>query len=181
MQPGSRIAAAFCVLAVSGSLCAFAAPSAFAKTQPTVAEKSGGGKSHVVVAAKKKKKAVTKTRKSKAAVKRAPATKPEPRTPTDKQDCIAVAQAFYREAGRLSKKTNQDTPKGFVRVISKLSELCGEEEFDKARVSLDWMDACLQDLAGKQQAKLCSSHESLLCTLDPQSKSCLASGRVAEH
>jgi hypothetical protein len=180
MQPGSRIAAAFCVLAVSGSLCAVAAPSALAKSNPPVAEKSArGGTDHVVVAAKKKKKSAAKARRSKVATK--PAPKPEPRTPTDKQDCIAVAQAFYREAGRLSKKTKQSTPQGFTRVISKLSELCGEEEFDKARISLDWMDACLQDLAGKQQAKLCSSDENLLCTVDPQSKSCLASGRLAEH
>ena len=175
MQP--RIAAAFCVLAVSGLLCAVAAPSALAKSTPPVAEKSGaGGKKHVIVAAKKNKKAAAKTRRSKVATKSAPVTKPEVRTPTDKQDCIAVAQAFYRDAGSRARGAKQSIPDGFIRVISKLSELCGEEEFDKARMSIDWMDACLQNLAGDLKTKFCSSHESLLCAVDPQAKVCTANG-----
>ncbi|MGE3871296.1 MAG: hypothetical protein AB7F51_17565 [Pseudorhodoplanes sp.] len=134
----------------------------------------------MVVAAKKKKSAA-KPRKSRVATKSAPVAKPEPRTPTDKQDCIAIAQAFYRDAGARSRRAKQSIPDGFIRVISKLSELCGEEEFDKARMSIDWMDACLQNLAGDQKTGLCSSHESLLCAVDPQAKACTASGRVAEH
>lgn len=180
MQP--RIAAAFCVLAVSGLLCAVAAPSAFAKAKPPAAEKSAaGGEKRVVVAAKKNKKAAVKARNSKVATKSVPVTKPEPRTPTDKQDCIAVAQAFYRDAGARARRAKQSIPDGFIRVISKLSELCGEEEFDKARLSIDWMDACLQNLGGDQKTGLCSSHESLLCAVDPQSKACTANGRVAEQ
>ena len=180
MQP--RIAAAFCVLAVSGLLCAVAAPSAFAKAKPPAAEKSAaGGEKRVVVAAKKNKKAAVKARNSKVATKSAPVTKPEPRTPTDKQDCIAVAQAFYRDAGARARRAKQSIPDGFIRVISKLSELCGEEEFDKARMSIDWMDACLQNLGGDPKTRLCSSHESLLCAVDPQSKACTANGRVAEQ
>jgi len=180
MQP--RIAAAFCVLAVSGLLCAVAAPSAFAKSKPPVAEKSAGGsEKSVVLAAKKKKKSAAKTRRSKVATKSAPVTKPEPRTPSDKQDCIAIAQAFYRDAGSRSRRAKQSIPDGFIRVISKLSELCGEEEFDKAKTSMDWMDACLRDLAGDRKTGACSSDESLLCAVDPQSKACTANGRVAEH
>lgn len=178
MQPRLSMAAAFCLVAVSALLCTVATPAAFAK--PSVVEKSSAGGKKATVASKSKK-FTAKKRKPKVAATREPAAKPEARTPTDKQDCISVAQAYYRAAGRLSKQAKQDTPKGFIRVVSKLSELCGEEEFDKARTSIDWMDACLRDLAGNREAKLCSSHENLLCSVDPQSKECLATGRVAEH
>jgi len=182
MQPRWILAAACCWLAVSAFLCTAAAPSAFAK--PSVVEKSSaGGKKATVTSKKKKKGLAAKKRKSKSAAKSAaksvPAAKPEPRTPTDKQDCIAVAQAYFREAGRLSKQTKQDTPRGFVRVISKLSELCGEEEFDKARTSIDWMDGCLRDFGDKQKDGFCASDAHLLCTVDPESKSCATNGKVA--
>jgi hypothetical protein len=153
-------------------------PSAFAK--PSAVEKSSaGGKKATVTSKKKKKGLAAKKRKSKSAAKSAPAAKPEPLTPTDKQECIAVAQAYFREAGRLSKQTRQDTPRGFIRVISKLSELCGEEEFDKARTSIDWMDGCLRDFGDKQKDGFCATDAHLLCTVDPEAKSCLTNGKVA--
>ena len=178
MQPRSWMAAAFCMLAVLALLCAVATPSAFAAAKPAAVEKSGvGGKKQAAIASKKKKSAA---KKPESKVARVPATDAVPRTPTDKQDCIAVAQAFYVQAGATSRRINQSVPQGFVRVVSKLSELCGEEEFDQARTSIDWMDTCLKDFASNQKTGVCSTSESLICAVDPRSKAC-AGERLAEQ
>jgi hypothetical protein len=105
---------------------------------------------------------------------------PQPRTPVDKHDCIATAQVFYERAGTLARRTKQSIPQGFERVIAKLDEYCGEEEFEKARTSLDWMSTCLQNLAGSEKAASCSMNGSYLCALDAQSDACVL-GRRAEH
>jgi hypothetical protein len=172
------IAAAFCVFAVAGLLCAGATTSAFAAAhKPATAEKYGGKKQ---AAATSKKKESAKRSKTKAVSKR-DLPNPEPRTPTDKQECIAVAQAFYVEAGAISRRVKQSIPQGFTRVISKLNELCGEEEFDLARTSIDWMDSCLKDFARDQKAGVCSTSEALVCAVDPRAKACVATERLAEQ
>ncbi len=186
MQPRCFIAAAFCVLAVFGLLCAAGTLPALAKS--AVAEKSGGKKQTAVAshgkkqtAAASKKKSAAKKSRSSVTVKREPATNPEPRTPTDKQDCIAAAQAFYEEAGKRARGMKQAIPEGFIRVVSKPDEFCGEEEFDKARASIDWMDTCLKDLADNHKTGFCSNSSGLSCAVDPQVKACTANGRLAEQ
>jgi hypothetical protein len=64
-------------------------------------------------------------------------------TPTNKSDCLAVSQTLYRQAERLSKRTKQIIPREFARVAANLDEFCGEENFEKARIRIDWMNTCL--------------------------------------
>jgi hypothetical protein len=66
-------------------------------------------------------------------------------TPTDKNDCIAVAEALYEQAETLSKRTKQVIPREFARVASNLDEACGEGDFDKAWISIEWMNTCLKN------------------------------------
>jgi hypothetical protein len=174
------MAAAFCVLAMTGSLCAAAAPSAPGKSKPPVAQKGASGKENAIVLAKRKKRSASKSRKSKVATKSQPLPAPEPRTPTDKHECIAIAQAFYRDAGSRARRAKKSIPDGFIRVVSRLDELCGEEEFDKARISIDWMHTCLEDLSKGQKAGVCSSDDNLVCAVATQN-TCTSRGRVAEQ
>jgi hypothetical protein len=137
------IAAASCVFAVAVSLWTGATPCAFAATHKPAAAETSGGKRQAAASSKKKS---AKQSKPKVGSK-GDRPSPDPRTPIDKQECIADAQAFYVEAGTISRRTKQSMPQGFTRVISKLNELCGEEEFDQARTTIDWMDNCLKDFA----------------------------------
>src|SRR5437867_11190909 len=86
--------------------------------------------SHKSVAVRKKQK-VSAAKKDEPAVaaKEEPITIPQPRTPIDKQDCIAGAQAFYGKAQALARRTNQTITKEFQQVVSKLDEFCGETSF----------------------------------------------------
>jgi hypothetical protein len=105
---------------------------------------------------------------------------PEPRTPVDTQDCIAQAQTFYKRAGATAKRAKHGIPQEFEHVISKLDEFCGEEEFDKARISLDWMHICLQNLSKDSSRQYCSRTTSYFCAIDAQSEACVISSAQPE-
>jgi hypothetical protein len=104
---------------------------------------------------------------------------PEPRTPADKHECIAAAQAFYVQAENISRRIKRGIPQEFERVIAKLDELCGEEEFEKARTSIDWMNICLQNLTNN--LGYCTRNEAYFCGIDPESDDCTIGKRRAEH
>jgi hypothetical protein len=98
---------------------------------------------------------------------------PTARTPVDKDDCVNVSQAFYGHARTVFRRTKQGVPREFERVVSNLDEFCGEEDFEKARVTIDWMSSCLQNFT-KDNKDVCSRNKSYFCAIDPQSKGCLA-------
>ena len=179
MPRASCVLAALCLLASSGLLCLVATSSAIAKQKSTVAAKdktSSAAKKHKSVAARKKQKFVaTKSHKSVASAKEEPGIIPQPRTPVDKHDCIAAAQAFYAQAATLAGRTNQTIPQDFQRVVSQLDEFCGEEEFEKARISIDWMNMCLQNFTGDKKTEFCSRNENYFCAADSQSDACIRS------
>jgi hypothetical protein len=183
MPRSSCITAALCVLAASGSLCVFATSSIAAKHKSSVVGKhhkssavakhksSAGGKHHKSSAASKHKSSVVAKHES---------VTPTPRTPVDTSDCIAVSQAFYEQATTLSSRTKQTIPQEFERVISKLDEFCGEEEFEKARISIDWMNTCLKNFTKDYRLEFCSRNKSYFCSIDPQSDGCLQSQSEAQ-
>jgi hypothetical protein len=100
---------------------------------------------------------------------------PTDRTPADKHECIAVSQALYGQAKTQSRRTKQIIPREFVRVASNLDEFCGEEDFEKAWISIDWMNTCLKNFTKDYKLELCSRNKSYFCAIDPQSDGCLQS------
>jgi hypothetical protein len=100
---------------------------------------------------------------------------PTVRTPVDKNDCVALSQAFYGQAKTVSRRAKQTIPREFTRVASNLDELCGEEDFEKARISIDWMNTCLQNFTKDYKLGFCSRNKSYFCAIDPQSDGCLQS------
>ena len=97
------------------------------------------------------------------------------RTPTNKNDCIAVAEALYEQAETLSKRTKQVIPREFARVASNLDEACGEGDFDKAWISIEWMNTCLKNFTKDYKLGFCSRNKSYFCAVDASSEGCLQS------
>jgi hypothetical protein len=177
---------AICLLAGSGFLGFVASSPAIAKQKPTVAakEKTSGAfkkKQKSVAARAKQPSLAAKSRKPVASAKEEPRLTAQPRTPVDKQDCIAAAQAFYAQAQSLAGRTKQTVPQEFQRVVSQLDEFCGEEEFEKARVSIDWMNLCLQNFTADNKVEFCSRKEEYFCAVDPQSDACVTSEAHANN
>jgi hypothetical protein len=171
MPRSSRIMIGLRLVAASTLLAVFATSSAEAKQKSYAAEKGPGAAKHKsAIAAKRKvsKKNAAK-RKSPVAAKQVSVTA-TPRTPLNKGDCIGAAQAFYTRAQTLSRQKNQTIPREFELVVSKLDEFCGEEEFEKARISIDWMNSCLQTFT----KDFCSRDKSYFCAIDPESEECLS-------
>jgi hypothetical protein len=108
-------------------------------------------------------------------VKEKSITAPTARTPADKTDCIALSQAFYGHVKTLARRTKQSIPREFMRVVTNLDEFCGEEDFEKARISIDWMDTCLKNFTKDYESGACSRSKSYFCAIDPASDGCLAS------
>jgi hypothetical protein len=149
-----HIAATFCFLAVSASLCMFATSSVAAK--------------HRSVTSTGKHRSGTPTTKQKPDI-------PTDRTPTNTNDCLAMSQALYGQAETLSRRTKQIIPRELARVASNLDESCGEEDFEKARISIDWMNTCLKNFTKDYKLGFCSRTRSYFCAIDPQSDGCLQS------
>jgi hypothetical protein len=176
MPRASYVLAVLCLLVGSASICLVATSTTFAKQKSAVTAKdktSGTAKKQKSVAVRKKQKSfAAKNRKSVVSAKEEPRA-PQVRTPVDKQDCIAVAQAFYTQAQTLAGR--KTIPQEFQRVVTQLDEFCGEEEFEKARISIDWMNLCLQNFTRDNKADFCSRNESYFCAVDPQSNACVTS------
>jgi hypothetical protein len=145
-----------------------------AKHKPSVVAKHKGSKhksSATGHASSKRRSSATKETKDKssdAAERKSVAL--TPRTPVDKYDCIAQSQTFYERAQNVF-RAKHGIPQEFERVASNVDEFCGEEEFEKARISFDWMSACLQNYT-KDNLGVCSRDKGYFCALDPQSDGC---------
>jgi len=153
-----RTAAALCFVAALGTLCVFATSSDAAK------HRSSGAAKHRAT----KQRSVT------------PAAKPTPtvatdQTPTNKNDCLTVSQILFGRAEALSKRAKQAIPREFTRVVSNLDESCGEEDFEKARISIDWMNTCLTNFAADYTLGFCTRNKSYFCAINPRSDGCLQS------
>ena len=166
-----RVTAALCALAASGALCVLVPSAAMAKHKPSIAAKHKASKhksSATRHASSKRRSSATKDKSADAAERKSVTL--TPRTPVDKYDCIAQSQTFYERAQTVF-RAKQGIPQEFERVASNLDEFCGEEEFEKARISFDWMSACLQNYT-KDKLGGCSRDKSYFCALDPHSDGC---------
>ena len=156
-----RMAVALCFLAAASLACLPAISPVMAKHRSSHASKHKG----------------SKHKSSSRIRKKSDATEQKPldvigRTPVHKQDCIAVSQTIYGQAKTVSRQARQSIPKEFERVVSNLDEFCGEEEFDKARITIDWMNTCLQNFTKDLKLGFCSRTQSYFCAIGPASEAC---------
>ena len=76
--------------------------------------------------------------------------------------------AGFLQAGEDIKRGKQAVHStGITRVASNLDESCGEEDFAKARISIDWMDTCLKKFTKDDKQGLCSRTKSYFCAHRP--------------
>jgi hypothetical protein len=93
--------------------------------------------------------------------------------PASQKDCAAISKALNRKAEALSKSSKQIIPREFSRVSSNLDDECDGGDFEKARISIDWMNTCLKNFTKNYNLGFCSRNKSYFCALDPQSHGCL--------
>jgi hypothetical protein len=164
MPRSSRAIAILCALAVAMSSCLFATSPADARHRSHATSKHKAAKHGRHKSARDKSDKDDTAKNENAAL--------ETRTPVDKHDCIDVSQTFYRRAASAAGRAKHGIPKEFERVASNLDVFCGEEEFEKARVSIDWMNTCLQNFTQDSKLGYCSRNKDYFCSIDPESESC---------
>ena len=59
------------------------------------------------------------------------------------------------------------------RVSADLDDSYDAGDFEKARVSIDWMDTCLENFTKNCKRGFCSRNKSYFCAVYPQSDGCL--------
>ena len=96
-------------------------------------------------------------------------------TPRNRNECLAVAQALNEQAKKLSQQTKQGVPREFTRVASNLDHSCGAEDFNKAWISIEWMNGCLNNFTKDYELGFCSKNERYACAIAPRSDGCLDS------
>jgi uncharacterized protein YsxB (DUF464 family) len=94
-------------------------------------------------------------------------------TPGSQKNCAAAAKALYGQAQALSKRTKQIISREFERVSADLDGSCDAGDFEKARVSIDWMNTCLENFTKNYKLGFCSRNKSYFCAVYPQSDGCL--------
>ena len=88
-------------------------------------------------------------------------------TPGNKNECLAVAQTLNEQAKKLSRQTKRGIPREFTRVASDLGQSCGAEDFEKAWISIEWMNGCLNNFTKDVELGFCSTNEGYSCALNP--------------
>ena len=92
--------------------------------------------------------------------------------PASRKECAATSKALYRQAQALAKRTKQIIPRELDRVSANLDDYCDGGDFEKARVSIDWMNTCLKNFTKNYDLGFCSRSKSYFCAVDPQSEAC---------
>ena len=92
--------------------------------------------------------------------------------PRSKTDCFAVAKTLNERAKTTSKR-NKLVPRELVRVAADLVRSCNEEDFDKAWISIEWINGCLNNFAKNDELGFCSKNEGYLCAIYPASETCV--------
>jgi hypothetical protein len=93
-------------------------------------------------------------------------------TPRNRNDCLAFAQTLNEQAKRLSQQAKQGVPREFTRVASDLDQSCGKGDFNKAWISIEWMNGCLYNFTKDAELGFCSRNEGYSCALSPRSDAC---------
>ena len=92
--------------------------------------------------------------------------------PTDTQSCLRAGEGLYGRAETLSQQSRTPVPREFARVSANLDEFCESREFDKARISIEWMERCLKNYRKPYKLGFCQRKKAYFCAVDPQSDGC---------
>jgi hypothetical protein len=97
---------------------------------------------------------------------------PGAHAPVSQKACAATSKTLYGRAEALSKRTKQIIPREFERVSANLDDYCDGGDFEKARISIDWLNTCLENFTKDYDLGFCTRNKSYFCAVDPQSAGC---------
>jgi hypothetical protein len=92
--------------------------------------------------------------------------------PGDTAACQRTSAALTKQAEALQKRTRIQIPREFVRVSANLDEYCQDKEFDKAQVSIEWMETCIKGYRRPYNEGRCTRNRVYFCAIDPKSDAC---------
>jgi hypothetical protein len=91
---------------------------------------------------------------------------------TDTTACLRIGEALYKEAQGLQQRTRLPIPREFARVAANLDDYCQDKEFDKAGISIEWMETCLKNYTKPYKLGYCIRGKKYFCATDPSSEAC---------
>jgi hypothetical protein len=92
--------------------------------------------------------------------------------PADTAGCLRTSEELYKQAERLEKRTRSPIPREFARVAANLDEYCEGKEFEKARISIEWMETCIKNYTKPYRLGFCTRSKTYFCAIDPASDAC---------
>jgi hypothetical protein len=92
--------------------------------------------------------------------------------PTDTASCLRINEELYKQAERLEKRTKLIIPREFARVNATLDDYCEAMEFEKARISITWMETCIKNWRKPYKLGFCTRSKAYFCAIDPTSDAC---------
>src|SRR5437016_2451023 len=92
--------------------------------------------------------------------------------PKETAACQRAAEALNKQAERLEKSTRIRVPREFVRVAANLDDYCEDKEFQKARISLEWMETCIKNYRRPYNLGYCMRSKKYFCAVEPASEGC---------
>jgi len=81
--------------------------------------------------------------------------------PASQKDCAATSKALYRQAEALAKRSKEIIPREFDRVSANLDDYCDGGDFERACISIDWMNTCLKNFTKNYNLGFCSRNKGL--------------------
>ena len=94
-------------------------------------------------------------------------------TPRNRNECLAVAQTLNEQAKKLSQQTKQASRESSLASASDLDQSCGAEDFNKAWISIEWMNGCLNNFTKDAELGFCSRNEGYSCAINARSDGCV--------
>jgi hypothetical protein len=92
--------------------------------------------------------------------------------PTDTASCLRINEELYNQAKALHKRTKLIIPREFARVNAALDDYCEAMEFEKARISIAWMETCIKNWRKPYSQGFCMRTKAYFCAIDPASDAC---------
>jgi hypothetical protein len=93
--------------------------------------------------------------------------------PTDTESCIKTNEKLYAWAeGQQKKDKKRIIPREFARVSANLEDYCNDKEFEKARISIDWMNVCIENYRKPYSLGFCQRTRKYSCAIDPEDDGC---------
>jgi hypothetical protein len=92
--------------------------------------------------------------------------------PNDSAACLRVSAGLYQQAERLQRQTRVQISREFTRVAANLDDYCNQKDFERARISIDWMETCIKNFTKPYRLGYCSRGKAYFCVIDPNSDAC---------